>query len=564
MSDHNVSNGPLTLSLVKELDFQPMALALAAATIKIYDSFTNNQDTLSLYHELLKDRSVEATDRLGAALDLYVEAATVDPRLMHTLDLMGSFALDVPVPVSVIPVHLKQDIHGISEDMLSPPPLQSLLDKMKKPDSEGSYWNYFKSFVPFLHPQTPSDDDISALLANSEDQVSFLRQSPIFSFKHCCHGNFEFIKVHSVAVSELPQLFTKVTSLKLDQNHVKKRAEMFERSAWFKTWRTFNEKKCLDDFHRMLPGLSSPGVLTESQFRSHDFHPPSSGTVLLGHLDYTQYLHVVSHYHRVVSSLTSVLRSIKGEMGNCHLQKYVMPHLKEIRSYPLISKADELAADIGILIINVSDSAGGSSECLSKYEELVIKQKILLGGRNIEVARSLVDLADLHLSVNNPHSALVHLQSALEIYKQVPAHQSPEDLPLQVGHALASTSLAYGELGDKEKCKSFSEQALGSYQSIPSSGQISPQQRKLVASQLINVTHAYLHLGDLNVCKKYSELASTMIQGVYPQGHTETVRLFNISSIINALLGNREESTRLRVEASKMKTKLDSKNVCKI
>ena len=536
------------LDIVQVLDCNPMAVALAASTIRHYCSIfpasSSEAEVVATYRDLLTRSLKEKPDVLRASLDLYYEAAVSDPRFRHTFDLLGCCDLDYPILTSVLPTHLSMDFYGISSESLAPPPLNPMSDKLKTLSAE-SYWDQVKAMVPFFRKKQ-SDKDVVDMLVASQDEISFLRESPIFSFQRGDSGDVEFIAVHSLAAPQLSQLFLRETVTKLDQDHLLKEIKEFEQSAWFKQYRTFDTKKSLENFHRKLPGLSLPGILTEAQFDSDK----NSGTLLSRTLTYPQYLHLVSHYHRVVSSLVTSAQSSKGEVTTTVTEKSLVPHLQMLKLSPCLSSADQLSLDISLVSIKAL-----SEKCVEEYNNLIAKQKGLLGDRSVDVAHSLVDLADLYLSVNNASTAKQHLLCALEIYQKVPAHKYA-DLTLRTGHALSSLALACGQMNEFGESRKFYEQALATAQSVPVSGSVSLKQRRLVSNLLVDVTRAYLCLGELTVAKKYGELAEMMLQSVYPQGHAETVRLLNIRSITSSLMGDKEGSVKCRTEASKIKSKI--------
>lgn len=545
---------PSFLQLLEIIQYNPMTIALAASTIKMWYSLQPGSELQTVVHSYQDLLTRGDSDIQQAAVDLYCEAAISDCRMRHTFDFLGSCNLKYPLLVSAVSIHLNEDFHGIPQEALAPPPLDPILANLKSIDHD-SYWNRFKSVVPFLRQSAPSDDDIAKALKDSQDEVSFIRQSPLLSFKRSwCGGDFEFLTVHSVAHRKISELFTDFTASKLDEDFLSKELKDFQQKSWFKNYRTFDSKKTLRKFHRTLPGLSSPGVFTEAQF--HDIKPVSREG-----MDYSQYVHVVSHYHRVLTSLTSTLRCVKGELQDVLMKKYLLPHFKVIKDLPYISQADELTAEISMLSIDAASSSDDdvNKTYITRYEHLIAKQKALVGAKSTQVASSLVDLADLQLSSSNASAAKELLQSALSIYNQVPVHLQHSGFALDVGHTLSSLGLACGKVGEKEQSKDHYDQALAASQSVPSNGRVGLQQRKAVASLLVSVTHAYLCLGDLPVAKKYCELAAVMLQSVYPQGHTETVRLFNIRSVVSALIGDKEESSRFRIEASKLKAKMDSR-----
>ena len=534
---HNIPSA--TSVLLKNLCYNPMAIALAASTIKIiYSTCHSEEFSVATYQDLLAQDLKRSVDAQEAAINLYFEATVSDPRVRHAFDFLGSCDLDYPIPIMALLYHLSHNFYGMSAEELAP-----VLAPHQK-SQQHSYWTRFKSKVPFL--QTSVDS-----VPLSQDEIAFIRHSPILSFKHSGCADVEVVTVHSVVHNRISKLFDHLTVPMLNKDFLAKELNDFERKSWFKNYRAFDCNKALRKFHRMLPGLSSPGVLTEAQFLNSGQDTEMS--------DYSCYVHHVSHHHRVISSLVSFFRSVKEETEDCFIKKCLLPHFQAIGQLSSVSKSDKLTVDISLVAVKAATAVSAEErvECVYQYENLIRKQKALVGTKNVELANSMVDLADLHMSLNNVAVAKELLQSALDLYNKIPVHLQHDAFTLDKSHALSSLGLVYSELGKKEKSKDYYDQALVCSQSVPTSGRVGLQQRKLVASLLVNVTHAYLSLGDLPMAKKYGDLAALMLQSVYPQGHMEVIRLFNIRSIISALLGDKEESSKSRLEASKLKLKLD-------
>lgn len=534
------------LSILESLSYHPMATALAATTVGIYQTLLESdcQNAISTYQKLLTDRTSSGEAVLQAALALFFEASVSDPRLRHTYDMIGLFDLNCPFLTSIIPVHLSSEFYAIpSEQLVSSPPKPSALDMKEM----SSYFDLIKSYLPFLQSK-PIE-----VAPAPQDELSFLRTCPVFSFKRYPKADIELVTVHLSAVPILQQLFSEVTCPKLDKDHIQLKAQEFQQKAWFRKYRTFDEKNCLVQFHRGLPGLSSPGVLTAREFASL----PGSvhgNMAVVPHLQYSQYMHIVSHYHRVTESLLATLKSVKGEVSGYFFEKSLLPHVNAVKTFPLLSQADRLAANISVMSIQAASLSGDDlKECLTPYESLVTEQRKLLGSQSTTVACSLVDYADFLLSTGNASQAESVLQSVIRNYKQLPT-RARDLVALDVGHAMSSLGLVYAQLGAKEESKNCYEQALTSYQTAPVHGQVNKKLQKLISSLLIDVAHSHLVLGDLPTAKKYSELGILVLKSLYPDGNLETVRLLEISSIIHSLLGDKEESSKLLAQASKMKT----------
>ena len=539
-----VVSAAAALPLLEALTFHPMAVALAAATVSIYQTLLHSEQspmTICKYKKLLVDQTSLGEDVLQASLSLFLEASVSDPRVRHTYDLIGLFDLDFPFLASIIPVHLSSDFCGIPREQLLPSTLKPSTSDLK----EYSYLDSIKNYIPFLQSK------VEVNTQTPQDELGFLRQCPLLSFKHYSQADVELVTVHSSAVPSLRQLFKEVTCPKLDNDHVQLKKREFQRNAWFRNYRTFDNKNCLVQFHRSLPGLSSPGVLTAHEFASL----PARGSDKPD-LTYSQYVHTVSHHHRVTESLLATLKLVKGEVSGYFLEKSLLPHISAMKAH-LLSPEDELSVNILIASIQaISLSGSNLKRCLSSYGQLLDEQKKLLGPQNTAVASSLVDYADILLSTGNTSQAKELLQCVLSGYKQLSA-RARDEVSLDVGHAMSSLGHVYTQLGNYEESKNCYEHALMLYQSAPVQGQVDKKQQRLISSLLIDVTHSHLVLGDLPTAKKYSELGIAVLQSLYPGGSLETVRLLETSSIITSLLGDKEGSSKLLSQASTIKAKVN-------
>ena len=553
--------------LLEQLQFSPLAIALAASTIKVYESFLEADNGPSIspittYHDILK-HTLKDSDIIKSTLSLYLEATSSDPRFRHAFDLLGSCSLEYPVPASLISQHLSNVFYEIPEESLSPPQSDPM-EKIKEltgdlSASNNSYLGQVKNMLPFFGKKPPTTAEISNILAACEDNVSYLRDSPLLLFKSYKKSGFEFVQVHSSAQEELSRLFARKTAPLMDSNHVSTEEEQFNQTAWFRAYRTFDQKKSLEKYHRLLPGISAPGVMTNDEYLKNP--PPMLMDTTVGtttcELDYYEYQHVVSHYHRIVASMSTLLKTAGGDIEDAQLRKYLQPHLEAVTRYPLISQADRALCSYGLVSIE-SALSPPSDEILEKYCDVLFEQKEVFGSKSEYVARTMVDLADVKYSMNDVDRAKQLLEESLQIYEKMPSKYASSEFPFDVGLTLSSLAIVYSDLGDKAKCKDLLERALGAYQTLPSDGKVLKRQRKLVSRSLTDVAHAYLSLGDLTMAKKFIDLSVLAHQNLYLEPHSETVRTFNVSSIVYAMLGDKAESHRLRLEAGKVTAQLEA------
>ena len=544
--------------LAEQLHHLPLALTLAASTVKLYRSFTMETadpalSPLSVYSDILSSSlggTAGLDEIISKVVSLYLEAAITEPNIQHTFDLLGSCDLTHPVPTSLIGRHLRHPFYGLPPPTPSLPPVQPSTE-------DSSYLSKLRNLIPFGR-KTPAVPDMAALLARAEDPIPFLRDSPLLSFKTYGKVAVELVSVHPAAHKQLSQRFVSNTVPKLDRDSLAKASDNFNRTAWFRQYRTFDPTQALEEYRRTLPGLSAPGVKTADEFEQS----PPALTVAVGTrplspaLSYPKYQHLVSHYHRVATSLRAELRLAGGDIGDLLLKKHLQPHFKAVRHFPLISEYDSLVCSYGLTAIDAALMSDYNT-ALQNYYTLLQEQKRLYGPLHPVVAQTLTDIADLKFSTNNAPESREALESALTIYERLPQSAKEEHF-MEVGLALSSLGIVCSSLGEKEKSRELLEGALAVYQTVPADGKVSKKQRRLVASTLTDVAHAYLCEGDINSAKKHIDLAIMAHRNLYFDPHPETLRTLNVMSIVYALLGDKPESQRLRQEAGKIKNQLDS------
>lgn len=565
-----------TPRLLSSLQYHPLAISLCAATVKIYQSYIDTQsehsgtNVITTYHDLL-DQNSPSGDILNAAVSLYLEAAVTDERFRHAFDLLGSCDLTHPLPTSVIARHLESPFYRIPQDSLAPPPVDTAIQLQKlvgiNPNEKSSFLSQLKAILSFSSRNVPSTSELAAVLATSEDRVSYLRDCPLLSFKSYRTAGFEFLQVHQSSHNGLASLFMKYTVPKLNVDGVANEEAIFNRSTWFRNYRSFDPQKALENFHRSLPGITEPGVLTREEFEKNPListTPVSSSTKSSqeSRLNYLEYQHLVSHYHRIVDTLSEEVKSVDNTAYDTLTRRYLYPHIKHASNYPFLSRMDRLRCAYSQTAIEASLSVSSYQESMAKFKEVLTEQKLLFGEKSQTVARTLVDMGNLNYAANQLAEAKRLLEASKNIYESILSpKQATKNFPIEVGVAYSSLALVCSALNEKQQCKDLLEKALAAYQTVSPEGTVSKRQRKLVCSCLTDVAHAYLSLGDIIVAKKYIDLSMMAHKNLYLGSHPESVRTLNVSSIVYSLLGDKPESQKLRGEAGKQQAELDRQSL---
>ena len=568
--------------VVGELPRSFMAVALAGATIKVYRLLLeghghDNPTAVSLdkYLELLKEETCEER-RMDRMVSLYLEAASsYDPLARHGFDFIASFGnVQFPIPVSAIAQHLSDPFYTITPPVPPNDPalvLPSMEPPMEPPRSSepdaatnkammdtitSTVTSYFKQLKSLLNFQKSDVPPVAGTSQHPVDGLGTLRESPLLTFQSQAPGGIETLRVHCAAFPQLGTQFISQTVPRLEQNHLAQAEDHFNKTAWFKSYRPFNASQTLRKYMCSLPGVSAPGVATEESFKKN---PDRFSAVLHGgvvgcrprgeSVTYSQYLHLVSHYHRVTESLNQELKSATGDLEDVRLKVSLKPLFQQVAQYPLLSIADKLICSSALTSIEASITSEYATQ-LRRFESLLGEQKCLFGSKSPSVSRTLAEMADLKYSMKDFVGAKELLSEALSIHRHlqsIPAERNKHFLDL--GLTLSSLGIVCSSLGERQQSKSYLEQALATYQTVPDDGNVTKRQRKLVASTLIDLSHAYLILGQLIVAKKHVELAVDAAKAVYGEKHPEVARALNVKSIACAMLGDKEQSRKLRQEA---------------
>lgn len=477
----------------------------------------------------------------AVCLGLYLEAAATDPRMLHTFDLLGALDPTEPVPASLINRHLSSPFYSLPPEPPTPP---------ESVQEEPSFFSQLKQLLSFGN-KTPTPALPS--LTGGYDMLRFLRDCPLIAFKKYSKGEFEYLQVHSTAARDLSQVFLKRTVPKLEQTHLAEAEEKFHRTAWFKQYRKFDAEKSLSLYHSSLPGVASPGVLTHEQFLS-------SSHAEAGHLQYSQYLHLLSHRHRVLSSIIAQLKAVDDDFPSTQFCQYSRHHLTHLLQCETLSLADHARCSYGRALV-ASVTSHDTASTLALYRSVLEEQRSVLGPQCPAVARTLTDMADLLFSLEDITGARDLLESALQMYQNTPPQAREPDHDLELGLTMSSLAVVASTLGEKVRSRDLLESALSLYQSVPAGETVSLHQRRLVANTLTDLAHAYLTLGNLIMAQKYIELSVLAQPTIYPEGSQETVRAFSVASLVYSLLGDQRESQRVRDEAGKVQKKIEKQQL---
>lgn len=518
------------------LSSSPLTLALAASTVDMYTASLEGKTTepcSSALNEYL-DLLTESQDITKTCISLYMEAITAtQPRILHVFDLLGSLSTSHQIPATLIDHHLSSSsFYRLSQ--LQPPSVPSI-DAVQ----DISFFAQIKMMLPFGNKTQQSSSSQTGF-----DRLHYLRHSPLISFKKYSNEGFEVLQVHSMAVDEICNHFLKKSVDLLDEAHLKEAEEVFQNTAWFKQYRMFDKEKALSNYWRGLPGVDGTGVMIREAFKTS----PTAKD-----LKYSEYLHSISHNHRIISSIISELKLLDDGFASIQYSRYIESHLLHLSNSNTLSDGDSSMCLYGLASVASTISPHSA---LSLYQSVLDTQRDILGQNHPAVARTLTDIAGIMFSNEDVLGARNMLESSLKIYQSLPHKSITAEVNVDHGLALASLAVVVSCEGEKRLSQELLEHALNLYQTVPESGEISVYQRRLVATTLTDLSQAYLTLGQIVLAQKYIELAMLALPNVYPEGSMETIRAHSVAGAVYALLGDKRESQRIGQEAGKIKTKM--------
>ena len=365
------------------------------------------------------------------------------------------------------------------------------------------------------------------------DPLTSLLKSP-FIKSHSFSG-LKLVSMHRSVVGCVHDHFLSYTVPKLEEAHVRGAKAQFDRGSWFKQFRSFDEDSVLASYLKTLPGLGEGGIMTEEQFKSAS---SSQRT-------YSEYLHMVSHNHRVAAALTSELKYLSRDTEDLLLCRYIQPHLSSLTLSPSLPANDLLKCQYGLLSIEAAFSPKSDS-VYARYNAILQTEQRTMDPST--VANTLTQMAELKYHAGDTITAEQLLLSAVAMHNKVSRKSFEQSL--DCGMTMSLLGLVYAAQGKKQLTKEYLERSLNLYQAMPVNGEVPRKQRKMVASTVTDLGHAYISLGNVTLAKRYLELALTAHRNIHPTGsHPELTRTLTVMSVVHALMGDHIESRRLRKEA---------------
>ena len=514
-----------------------MAISCAAVTMATLPPKGHDYED---YVRLLREHN-------QGAIDMYVnEAIRGNAMLRHSLDFVASLYSTYPIPIPILIRHLQHPGYHVTIQQALPP-----TEDMANEITEQLPWyqlvgikKWWERIGQMFQPTLPAVDD----------EPPHGLYSPLFSYQDNKRTGVQLL-YHSNRVHQMIQHLYLEHTVPVMEQEALETARGQSQLGWFTSWRGFDDTEALCCYRRQLPGIASSTELGNSGAMTTKEYS--------GDVSYTHYQQLIEHHHRILNSVTDThdcvtdTPSVNGkDLFHLTIQAHLIPHLEHLLTVNHVSPRDKARAleslALGHMMVRHTHHTA-----LQLYEQALKKWEELNGSAHPLVAHVTKEIANVYSIMDQPEKSLLLLEKAVDIYKQKQQLLTNKQL-LQQAECLSSLAIVCGNHGDKKRARKLIEDALALYEkvTIATEGNISNHYKYQIASLMTDLGHVLLYLGELPLAKKYLDMASMSNRNLHGDTHHELARCLNIQSIMYALLGDREESKRLRQEVGVIENKL--------
>ena len=521
--------------LINSLNGNPMAISCAAITIATLSPKDCDYDD---YVQLLRQHN-------QGAVEMYINEVIGDNAMLrHSLDFVASLHSTYPIPIPVLIRHLQHPEYHVTIQQALPS-----TDDISNEITEQLPW-----YQVDIKKWWQRIGQIFQPLPTVNDEPPHGLYSPLFSYQDNKRTGVQLL-YHSNRVHQMIQHLYLEHTVPIIEQEALEAARGQSQLGWFSSWRGFDETEALCCYRRQLPGivssteLGNSGAMTTKEYS--------------GDVNYAHYQQLIEHHHRILKSVTDTHNCVTDtpivnnkDLFCLTIQAHLIPHLEHLLTVDRMSPRDKARAleslALGHMMVRHTHHTA-----LQLYEQALKKWEGLNGSVHPLVAHVTMEMANVHSIMDQPEKSLWLLEKAVDIYKQKQQSLTNKQL-LQQAECLSSLAIVCGNHGNKKRARKLIEDALALYEkvTIATEGNISNHYKYLIASLMTDLGHVLLYLGELPLAKKYLDMANMSNRNLHGDTHNELARCLNIQSIMYALLGDREESRRLRREAGVIENKL--------
>lgn len=386
--------------------------------------------------------------------------------------------------------------------------------------------------------------------------------------------------MHSLVYNTARQQYLASTVYEMEWNHLAKSKLHYGRQNWYKKFTSFSEQACLQKYRVSFSDKKdvvtlnnqetgryvdryNAGVCISSAFRdTTKFQNLKSISGYSLPSQEEEFWYLQSHLVKVLSAISTDMSVAKQDVAGRTTKEKNMVHLEYILQNQPVQKCNtEIYSEV---IRSLSTCYNGVLKNPQKAKyllETLLDMEYTNKDTNLNIAKTLTTLGEVHQSLNEYEMAKRVLEEASEIYEKNRKKFGEYKQNVDYGKTLGNLGVVYGCLGNKQKSKETIERSLMFLQAAPpdlSDEAASKRYGADFATSLTDLGHSYVLLGMPLYGKKILDLALATHKNLHGDNHPEVVRTVTVLGIANLMMGNNENSKKLRYEAGKIQSAINS------
>lgn len=381
--------------------------------------------------------------------------------------------------------------------------------------------------------------------------------------------------MHPLVYNVARQHFASSSIYRREVEHLLESQTKYNNFPWYKRFNAFDEQTVLQK-HRLASGhvinqannvpaetylfrynlgIDVSPVFFTSPYsnRKEEFWLPKSE-------DKLKYLQ--DHISRVVTALCEEIDLSKENVEGRSVKRYLLTHLEYIvNNQPKeLIHTPQYTQGLQTMAKCYFDLYKDYTRSQHVLEHVLQLQKISSTVNQLDMAKTMGKLADIHNSFGEYEKSKSLLLDAVEIYEADRRKCGEYKRCLEFGKLLGLLGIVYAALNLKSESKETIERSLMLKQAVPPDLADEAKSKDFgsdFASSLTDLGHSYVSMGMPLYGKKILDLALSAHRNLHGENHPEVVRTLTVLAVAHLMQGNNAESKRLRNEAGKLQSLLN-------
>lgn len=364
-------------------------------------------------------------------------------------------------------------------------------------------------------------------------------------------GMVETVVTNSLVQEALTDLIIDRTVRANEAVHTEQERSKHE-SSWLAHLWSFDEKSCLEKFREQLGKKAGN--------KSHIINSVS----LLAH--------EVSYLCRLQSNVLTCLVTESSSVNDMFHEEttrgLLLEQLEFLTSLPLHQHSEQLQLQSLLTKAAIySDVLHDHQHAKSLLQQAHVLAKSEFSGSSIQMAKVISDLGMIAYAMEDFRYSRQLLEQSLGICESLTAtrefltlsQENQVNITLTMSRVLSRLGSTCGALGHHRLSRESFEKVIMLMQSLPpdSSGNFPHASEFSIA--MTDLGHAYLSEGKLVYAKKVLELARNLNKNLRGEEHPQVARTMEILSIALLMLGDKEESSKLMADSTKLRDSINAK-----